>query len=322
MSSNKLRAGMIDLGRGHPSTNLLATRELAAASAAVYTKLLASGTEFPENDRHPLQYGTDAGPLSVRKILSGWFTRRYELENGVEPDLLAITCGASSGLANTCLQFTDPQYTHRIFMITPAYFLAARIFEDAGYGNKMCAIDECTDGLDVEQLRSILEKDALNHVWSAKPAMSGKRFKYLFYAVPTFSNPTGIVWTIAKRKALLELARQYDILIITDEVYDFLDFTTADRPVLRIVDLDIASLETSSHSRGFGNTISNMSFSKYLGPGLRIGTIQCATKELANQFSSGGANHSGKSNCLPYLANLGLTQIRRNDGTAHKLVYS
>lgn len=278
------------MGRGHPSVSLLATSQVAAASAAVFSRLHNGDIEYDDDNRHPLQYGTDPGPLEVRKTICSWLARKYNTKNN-DADLLAITCGASFGLANTCLQMTDPQYTRRIFMITPAYFLAARMFQDAGYEKKMYAIDEHdADGPDIEQLEAILRTDAQDvTTFSTRSLMNGKRYKYLFYGVPSFSNPSGIVWSQQKRQKLLDLARKYDILLITDEVYDFLDYrTNVEQPLPRIVDLDYQEGTTE-----WGNTISNMSFSKYLGPGLRIGTVQGATKKLVDQWSSGGANHSG-----------------------------
>lgn len=284
---------MIDLARGHPSTRLLATDELAEASSTVFARLSENRHEFSEEDRHPLQYGTDAGPMVNREIFARWLSEMYSTPEPIRPELLAITCGASFGLANTCLQVTDPLYTRRIFMITPAYFLAAKIFQDAGYGDKMHGIDEESDGFSIECLERILESDKQQD-WSECSRLAGKRYKYLFYAVPTFSNPSGIVWSLEKRRALLEIARAHDMLIITDEVYDFLDYTERQRPVERLVDLDLQTLSQSACTREWGNTISNMSFSKYLGPGLRIGTIQGATVNLVNQWTSGGAVHSGE----------------------------
>lgn len=288
---------MIDLGKGHPSTSLLSTKEFAAASAYVYSQLASDNAEqYTDDDRHPLQYGTDAGPRKVRVTISKWFSRMYN-RPAADPDLLAITCGASFGLANTCLQFTDPVYTRRIFMVTPAYFLAARIFQDAGFTSKMYAIDEeGGDGLDVAQLERVLEKDAQEgSIWSRETKMDGKRFKYLLYCVPTFSNPSGLTTSLRKRHKLLYLARKYDMLLITDEVYDFLDYTAQDTtsekrvPIPRLVDLDLDTLKPGYR----GNTVSNMSFSKYLGPGLRIGTVQTPSQALTDQWSAGGANHSG-----------------------------
>lgn len=268
---------------------------MAASSAAVYAHL-AQSTDYDDVDRHPLQYGTDSGPLHVREIFAMWMSRMYSLSSPINPDLLAVTCGASFGLANTCLQMTDPVYTRRIFMITPAYFLAAKIFQDAGYQDKMYAVDEELDGFNVAQLENVLGADtAHGSSWPTKAKMPGKRYRYLFYAVPTFSNPSGIVWSVAKRQALLDLARKFDILVITDEVYDFLDYSdTTTPPLPRIVDLDVQSIHLQDETtRQWGNTISNMSFSKYLGPGLRIGSIQAASSNLIAQWTAGGANHSG-----------------------------
>ena len=277
----------IDLARGHPSSRLLALNELSVATNTVL-KRFAENSESSDQDRHPLQYGTDQGPLSVRTTIADWFSHKYNVPS-INPGLLGVTCGASYGLANTLLQFADAHYTRRIFMITPAYFLAARIFQDAGFGEKLCAIDETDDGFDYAQLEEILQRDQ----YTSEQKMSGTRYRYLFYCVPTFANPTGIVWSLHMRVKLLELARHYDMLICSDEVYDFLDYRNADStmlqtPIRRFVDLDSEDVTSD-----YGNTLSNMSFSKYLGPGMRCGIVQGATERFMLQWSAGGANHSG-----------------------------
>lgn len=293
---------MIDLAKGHPSTRLLALKELAVATQTVLSKFAdLTDAEIAADDRHVLQYGSDQGPLQVRRTFAEWFTDIYQLNRPVDPDLLAISCGASYGLANTLLQFADAQYTRRIFMITPAYFLAARIFQDAGFGDKLCAVKEDEDGFSVASLTKILESDVAEHATSGKQraVMAGKRYRYLFYCVPTFSNPSGIIWTLERRIELVRLAKKYDILLCSDEVYDLLDYRGDNPeilkpPIKRLVDIDRESLDGDDQDvELFGNTISNMSFSKYLGPGMRCGTIQAATKSFATQWAGGGANHSG-----------------------------
>jgi DNA-binding transcriptional MocR family regulator len=70
------------------------------------------------------------------------------------------------------------------------------------------------------------------------------------------------------------------MLLITDDVYDLLSYTNDPLPP-RLVTLD-SPLCTEE---GFGNTISNCSFTKLLAPGLRFGFIQ-ARKALIHELST------------------------------------
>ena len=101
--------------------------------------------------------------------------------------------------------------------------------------------------------------------------------------------------TLKRREELVRLAREYDALIITDDVYDFLQWPASlttetlslDKAILpRIVDVD-RYLDGGSErdgADGFGNAASNGSFSKIAGPGLRTGWVE-GTKKLADGVS-------------------------------------
>jgi DNA-binding transcriptional MocR family regulator len=54
--------------------------------------------------------------------------------------------------------FTDPVYTRNIWIVAPAYFLAFAIFEDAGFHNKLRAIPEDNEGIDMEYFRKEIKK--------------------------------------------------------------------------------------------------------------------------------------------------------------------
>jgi DNA-binding transcriptional MocR family regulator len=93
------------------------------------------------------------------------------------------------------------------------------------------------------------------------------------------------------RKNLVSLAREYDALVVSDDVYDFLswpeDPSAPDDAVAaippRLVDID---REMHGYSN-FGNTVSNGSFSKIIGPGVRVGWAEGTlsfTKELAEVY--------------------------------------
>ncbi len=88
--------------------------------------------------------------------------------------------------------------------------------------------------------------------------------------MPTSQNPAGISMSIERRKHLLELASKYDFIILEDDPYGYITFET-DEPVrLKSMDTD-------------GRVIYTSTFSKILGPGLRIGWI-IADEDIVKQY--------------------------------------
>lgn len=110
--------------------------------------------------------------------------------------------------------------------------------------------------------------------------------------------------SLSRRHALVDLARKYNALIICDDVYDFLQWpvtTTPSttpvpfiKPLPRLVDLDL-TLGRSSHDpkdKHFGHVLSNGTFSKLIGPGVRTGWVEAAP-DLAYGLSQTGSTRSG-----------------------------
>lgn len=97
--------------------------------------------------------------------------------------------------------------------------------------------------------------------------------------------------SLQRRQELVRLARQHDALIVTDDVYDQLQWpgdVSASQSRLeyacqpRIVDVD-RTLDGGAERQGadgFGNAVSNGSFSKIAGPGCRTGWAE-GTPKLA-----------------------------------------
>jgi DNA-binding transcriptional MocR family regulator len=91
--------------------------------------------------------------------------------------------------------------------------------------------------------------------------------------------------TMRRREELVRLAREYDALVVTDDVYDQLQWPAnaesgesvlAKAAIPRLVDID-RSLEGGAEkegSDGFGNVASNGSFSKICAPGVRTGWVE------------------------------------------------
>lgn len=294
--------------KGHPSTELLPAEAIQRASQKVLTTFNQSMAHYDGlENTHPLNYGPDLGNLEVRTYLSQWNDRLFQLKTATDPNCINLTNGASFGLMNALSQCTYPfdDVTKQIFLITPTYFLINSIFIDAGYAGKLSGIEEFENGkIDLDGLESKLKE-----IESSKPSIPitdemisktsnphkemKKIYNYVLYVVPTFSNPKGGTLSIETKLKLIEIARKYNMLIVCDDVYELLDFNS-DKPDFeyhkRMVYLD---RETLPEGEKFGNVISNSTFSKILGPGLRIGWQETATPKLARLLANGGANMSG-----------------------------
>ena len=91
----------------------------------------------------------------------------------------------------------------------------------------------------------------------------------LVYTIPDFQNPTGSVLSEAKRRRLVDLAETYGFWIIEDVPYRLLRYRGTDVPAF----FDLAPQRVLQMS----------SFSKLIGPGLRVGYV-ILPDPLAAQF--------------------------------------
>jgi DNA-binding transcriptional MocR family regulator len=227
-----------------------------------------------------LEYGPDWGDELLRESLAKWLTEFYASPSPIDVGRITITGGASQNLACILQTFTDPGYTRNVWVVTPAYMLAFRIFGDAGFEKKLRAVPEDEEGLDVVYLRQAIEKSEKNAQSKGNnepqfkpPKPWNKIYKHIIYCVPTFSNPSSKTMTFARRQELVRIAREHDALVVTDDVYDQLQWPTSSinteiqeekyaslKAVMpRLVDVDKA-LEGGSEragSDGFGNVASN-----------------------------------------------------------------
>ena len=97
-----------------------------------------------------------------------------------------------------------------------------------------------------------MRTDALEVALKANPRAR------MIYTVPDFQNPTGVTLSRERRKHLIALANQYDVIVLEDTPYRHIRFAGETLPTLK-------SLDTQ------GRVIHLGSFSKVLVPGLRIG---------------------------------------------------
>ena len=293
----------INLLRGWPSPSLLPASLLKAASAVVLSD--------PKLFVPALQYGPDQGYGPLQERIADWLTGFYRPKEKITSGRICITGGASQNLACVLQKFTDPVYTRHIWMIAPSYFLACRIFEDGGFGGRLRAVPEDSEGVDIEYLKREIEKaeKKARDEGNVKPRIKEgtgyeKVYRHIIYGVPTFSNPSSKTMSLRRRRDLVRVAREYDALVITDDVYDLLqwksptassssiDLDRALQPRIVDVDRELDGGAERPGADGYGNAMSNGSFSKLVGPGCRTGWGE-GTEKFAFALSQVGSSKSG-----------------------------
>ncbi|CAK3804442.1 related to aminotransferase [Lecanosticta acicola] len=302
----------INLLRGWPNPSLLPVDLLKEAADAVL-----SDTSIA----HPgLLYGPDEGYAPFREAVAAWLNAFYKPERPIESSRICINGGASQSLGSLLNVYTDPEYTRNVWFVAPAYMLAFRVFEDAGFAGKMRAVPEDEEGIDIAYLARELAKseEKAKSRGNTQPLYKPDRqrakvYKHVVYCVPTFSNPSSRTMSLQRRRELVRLARDFDALVTCDDVYDFLQWPTATdqvggsgikiRPMKtahlpRLVDVD-RSLDGGAGRQGadgFGNVCSNGTFSKLAGPGLRCGWVE-GTEKFSYGASQAGTQRSGGAPC-------------------------
>ncbi|RAK79182.1 aminotransferase-like domain-containing protein [Aspergillus fijiensis CBS 313.89] len=289
----------INLQKGSPHPSLLPATQLRSAAATVLSN--------PSLYIPALDYGDEAGYRPLRANIAQWLTEFYAPARPIPTERICITGGASQNLACILQVFTDPRHTVAVWLPEPTYHLVFTMFRDAGLGDRLRAVPEDGEGMQVGELeRGIADAPgchsspgcaACGDGGMARGAGTdqtrpGKKFKHLIYCVPTYANPSGATMSVPHREALVRLARRHDALVVCDDVYDFLSVTPGGQsPAPRLVDID-RTLDGGVGHDGLGNVVSNGSFSKILGPGCRVGWAE-ATPRFVAVLAQCGSNVSG-----------------------------
>ncbi len=222
---------MISFAGGMPGNDLFPLEEMDR----IYNSL----TE--KEKQAALQYGPTTGLPSLLESLSG-----YLEEKGlpVKKNRLIITTGSLQAIHILARALIDPG--DEVVVERPSFIGALSAFRACQA--ELLSVPLKEDGMDTDQLKKILES-------------SHPRPKFLYYA-PNFHNPAGIIYSRKVKQEIIALLRDQDMPIIEDDVYSDIWFHEEDLPEMEL----IKAMDPDGIDVCFTG-----SFSKMLGPGLRLG---------------------------------------------------
>ncbi|TPV92739.1 MAG: PLP-dependent aminotransferase family protein [Myxococcales bacterium FL481] len=224
-------------------------------------RLAAAAERQLARDQLVLQYGASQGQLPLRRDLAAFLSRGGPR---IDAEHLLLTSGNSHALGLVCDTLRGSSNT--VVVEDPTYFCVRGILRSHGLDAVALPIDD--DGLCTTALARHLAQ-------AAAPAF--------IYIVPTYHNPTGRSQSPQRRRELIALSRRYEIPIVADEPYNQLSFHGPIRgPLAGDPDADFV--------------ISLGSFSKILGPGLRLGWLQATPHWIDRVLAHGELRSGGATN--------------------------
>jgi len=193
----------------------------------------------PDLKKTAFQYGPTSGFPPLLEIL-----KDYLRAKGLPVDThkLMITTGSLQAINILGMEFIDPG--DLVLTETPSFIGGIAVFK--AFQADIKGIPLRKDGLDLDELQKILEH----------------KTPKILYVIPNFHNPAGIIYSPEKRKKLLNILREKEIVLLEDDAYNELYFSEETKKMTQpIMSLDTAGVEM----------VYTGSFSKILGPGFRLG---------------------------------------------------
>lgn len=190
-----------------------------------------------------LQYGPSEGDPIFRRVI-----KEYEEVPDLPDGELMILIGSTNGIYYYTETFADPGDV--ILCELPSFPGSLTAFEACGAQTIGVPMDE--HGMVPHELSSTI----------ARIESQGGSVKFI-YVIPEFQNPTGITMPLERRRAIVNVASRYGLPLLEDSPYRELRYRGERIPTL---------WEIARNEYGDTALVTIMkSFSKILGPGLRLG---------------------------------------------------
>ena len=224
------RPEVISLAGGLPDTSTFPPESLAALTA----KMAATGAA------RALQYAPTEGMAAAKACIAEVMAAE---DTPVDPEDILVTTGGQQVIDLVCKTLVDPGDV--VVAEAPTYPGAVPTFMSYQADVVQIAMDD--DGMRVDELETTLDRlDA-----------EGRRPKFI-YTIPNFQNPAGVTLSLPRRRRLVEVAKERELLVLEDNPYGLLRYEGEALPTLY-------SLDRGEFVIYLGT------FSKILSPGLRIG---------------------------------------------------
>jgi 2-aminoadipate transaminase len=226
------RPEVISLAGGLPDTSTFPTDSFAAQMTRI----------AHESSAEALQYGPTEGFEETRACI----VEVMEAEGmTLDPDDLIVTTGGQQAIDLITKTLVDPG--DPVVCEAPTYPGAVPTF--CSYEADVHQVSTDEDGMRIDELERVL----------ADLASQGRRPKFI-YSVPSFQNPAGVTLSEDRRRRLVELAREHEVLVCEDNPYGLLRYDGEPQQTLY-------SLDGGDYVLYLGT------FSKILSPGIRIGWV-------------------------------------------------
>lgn len=238
-----LRPDAIHLAGGYPDPDYFPREEI---------KLITEYVMDHEADQ-ALQYGPFLGYGKLRQHIvdiANKKNQKAEIEN------IIITSGSTEAFALMCKVFINPG--DYILIEEPSYSGAIASFKGHGANLISAPLDE--DGIIPEEVERVI----------ATKKAEGIQVKFM-YILPNYQNPAGVSLSLERRKALIQIAKRYDVIIFEDDAYIEFRYEGEELPTIKSMDDDGIVVYTST-------------FSKTFAPGVRIAWIIAET-EIINALA-------------------------------------
>ncbi|MDO5014420.1 MAG: PLP-dependent aminotransferase family protein [Clostridia bacterium] len=232
---------VISFAAGSPSQEAFPVEELKEIANEIFS-------EMPYG---VLKYGVSEGYEPLRQQIKD--AMKAEKTFREEADNLFITSGAQQVM--DLLTKTICNEHDVVLSEEPAFVGSLNTFKT--YNVDLVGVKVGADGMDIDDLEAKLEK-------------YGDRVKFI-YTIPNFQNPMGFTMPIEKRKALYDLAKKYQVIVLEDNPYG----------KLRTSGEEVANIKTFDDE---GLVVYAGTFSKILAPGIRVGYVIGPEKLIAKMI--------------------------------------
>lgn len=198
-----------------------------------------------------LQYGATQGVNELREVIAER-AHKEGMTQGTSAENIMITSGSQQALDAVGKIFLNPGDVGLVGL--PSYLGGINAFRS--YEANLIGVPLDKEGIQMDLLEEKIKT-------LIKQEMSMK----FIYTVPTFQNPAGTVMPESRRKKLIDIAHDYDLIIVEDDPYGKLRYDGPSVKPIKAFDDE-------------GRVIYMSTFSKILAPGFRIAWIIAAEEVM------------------------------------------